>query len=193
MLGENFVLLEHFMHLDKVKNYLNRQIYKALNQGKFKAIGKNIIYDGLIDLKKTRNIFVGNNCRFGKGVCLETSGEGKIVLGDNVELGRCVLIAAKSLIEVGDDSLIGEYTSIRDADHGFADDAKPIRLQAFNIKPIKIGKDVWIGRGCAILKGVKIGEGAIIGANSVVTKDVEAYSIVAGNPAVTIGSRKKTK
>lgn len=52
-----------------------------------------------------------------------------------------------------------------------------------------IGNDVWIGRECVIMPGVKIGDGAIIAAYSVVTKDVEAYSVVGGNPAKFIKKR----
>ena len=52
-----------------------------------------------------------------------------------------------------------------------------------------IGNDVWIGQNATILPGVKIGNGAIIGANSVVGSDVEAYTIVAGNPARIIRKR----
>lgn len=52
-----------------------------------------------------------------------------------------------------------------------------------------IGNDVWIGYGSTILSGVKIGNGAVIGAKSVVTKDVEPYSIVAGNPIKFIKNR----
>ena len=59
--------------------------------------------------------------------------------------------------------------------------------------PIKgdtvIGNDVWIGQNAVILPGVKIGDGAIIGLNSVVTKDVPPYTIVAGNPAREIRKR----
>lgn len=50
-------------------------------------------------------------------------------------------------------------------------------------EPCEIGNDVWIGAGANILRGVTIGDGAVIGANSVITKDVPAYAIVAGNPA----------
>jgi len=52
-----------------------------------------------------------------------------------------------------------------------------------------IGNDVWIGTHVLILSGVKIGDGAVVGARSVVTKDVDPYAIVAGNPARTIGMR----
>ncbi len=55
--------------------------------------------------------------------------------------------------------------------------------------PIIVGSDVWIGSGVSILSGVSIGNGAIIAANSVVTKDIEAYSISAGNPAKHIKYR----
>lgn len=54
---------------------------------------------------------------------------------------------------------------------------------------VTIGNDVWIGDGVCIISGVKIGDGAIIGAHSVVTHDVEPYSIVAGVPAKGIRKR----
>ncbi|WP_417611911.1 CatB-related O-acetyltransferase [Owenweeksia hongkongensis] len=53
----------------------------------------------------------------------------------------------------------------------------------------QIGNDVWIGFEATIMPGVKIGDGAIIGSKSVVTKDVESYSIVGGNPAKLIRKR----
>ena len=56
-------------------------------------------------------------------------------------------------------------------------------------RDVIIGNDVWIGINATILSGVKIGDGAVIGASSVVTKDVPAYSIVAGNPAKLIRMR----
>jgi acetyltransferase-like isoleucine patch superfamily enzyme len=56
-------------------------------------------------------------------------------------------------------------------------------------KPIKIGNDVWIGHGVIVLAGVTVGDGAILAAGSIVTRDVEPYSIVAGNPAKPIRKR----
>ncbi|MEG0511935.1 MAG: CatB-related O-acetyltransferase, partial [Clostridia bacterium] len=52
-----------------------------------------------------------------------------------------------------------------------------------------IGNDVWIGRDCVIMPGVKIGNGAIVAAYSVVTKDIEPYTIVGGNPIQFIKKR----
>lgn len=52
-----------------------------------------------------------------------------------------------------------------------------------------VGNDVWIGMNAVIMPGVKIGDGAIIGANSVVTKNVEPYTVVGGNPATIIKKR----
>ena len=55
---------------------------------------------------------------------------------------------------------------------------------------VVIGDRVWIGYRAIILPGVSIGEGAVVGAGAVVTKNVEPYAIVAGNPARKIGERK---
>lgn len=52
-----------------------------------------------------------------------------------------------------------------------------------------IGNDVWIGYGATLMSGVKVGDGAVIAANSVVTKNVEPYTIVGGNPAKVIRKR----
>lgn len=56
---------------------------------------------------------------------------------------------------------------------------------------MKIGNDSWIGAGAIILNGLTIGEGAVIGAGAVVTKDVEPYTIVVGNPALKIKEIQK--
>jgi acetyltransferase-like isoleucine patch superfamily enzyme len=56
-------------------------------------------------------------------------------------------------------------------------------------KRTKIGNDVWIGNNCLIKNGITIGDGAIIGMGSVITKDVEPYMIVAGNPGKIIRKR----
>ncbi len=56
--------------------------------------------------------------------------------------------------------------------------------------PVKIEDDVWIGFNAAVMKGVTIGRGAVIGACAVITKNVEPYAIMAGNPARKVGESR---
>ena len=88
-------------------------------------------------------------------------------------------------INIGDDILIGEYTSIRDQDYNFKK-GKLIREQELKTAPIVIENNVWIGKGCTILKGVTIKTGSVIGANSLVNMDIPEYSIAVGTPAKII-------
>jgi acetyltransferase-like isoleucine patch superfamily enzyme len=106
------------------------------------------------------------------------------------------IIAAKN-IEIGDDVMISWNVTI--TDHNSHSTSFSLRSEDVinwrlgkkdwtNVKiaPVKISNKVWIGFNSIILKGVTIGEGAVVGAGSVVTKDVPAWTIVAGNPARVI-------
>ena len=145
-------------------------------------------FDGPVTASGTGTLRVGEQCRLGRDVHFDTADAGQITLGNRVRINAGGVIVGSVSVSIGDDSLVGEYVSIRDANHGIAVGV-PIRSQPLVAKEIRIGRDVWIGRGCCILKGVTIGDGAVIGANSVVTGDVPPNSIYAGAPARQIGSR----
>jgi chloramphenicol O-acetyltransferase type B len=142
----------------------------------------------------------------------------KYTIGKKFHAGREVFLWAKHSITIGDNFYIGKYSIIEcDAqigdnvifanhvsligryDHHYQQIGIPIRLASqirdndYNWKgldqKIVIENDVWIGLGSIILSGVVIGEGSIIAAGSVVTKDVESFSIYGGNPAKKIRDR----
>jgi carbonic anhydrase/acetyltransferase-like protein (isoleucine patch superfamily) len=145
-------------------------------------------FDGPARVLGTGKVSFGDGCRLGRDVQFETRGSGEIVIAEHVRINTGCVVVANARVCVGADTLIGEYVSIRDTDHGMSPCA-PMRLQQQVTGDIHIGRDVWIGRGSCILKGVTVGDGVVIGANSVVTRDLPANSICAGAPAKQIGTR----
>ena len=104
-----------------------------------------------------------------------------ISLGDGVFLNfNCVILDVVEVV-IGDGTQIGPAVQIYAADHPRDAETRKTGLE-FG-RPVRIGKDVWIGGGAILLPGVTIGDDAVIGAGSVVTRDVAAGVTVAGNPA----------
>lgn len=133
---------------------------------------------------------IGDNCTIQNYAFFGlTKPDPKVIIGNNVVIGRHCMITNKNLIKIGNDVLIGAYVQIIDAGHGFAKDTI-IREQQAKIGEVIIGNDVWIGAGAKILMDVHIGDGAVIGANAVVTKDVPPFAIVGGVPAQIIKYRE---
>ena len=126
-----------------------------------------------------------NPIGFGSGCNFVAEKGGSIVIGDNVGISNST-IYSRIGVTIGDNVMIGGGTKIYDTDFHSVD----VRYRgtcndkAHTInKPVTIEDNVFIGAGTVILKGVHIGRGAVIGACSVVTKNVPAGEIWAGNPA----------
>lgn len=111
----------------------------------------------------------------------------QLSIGNGCNFGAFNHITCANHIQIGNRILTGKWVTITDNDHGKTDmeslHMNPIKRSICSKGPVVIGDDVWIGDKATILAGVTIGDGAVIAANAVVTKDVPAYCVAAGNPA----------
>ena len=109
----------------------------------------------------------------------------QVLIGNQVALSYGCVVAAKSKITIGDYSRIGVGVIIRDNVHDYKKGVLLLQSDA-EIKPISIGSNVWICDRAMVFPGVTIGDNAVVAVNSVVTKDVPAGTMVAGQPARVI-------
>jgi len=127
-----------------------------------------------------------NNVQF---IVPHTFSKPKIAIGNYVEIGPRVIIDYTGGLTIKDNVWISEEVIIFTHDH-IVKFQKLKKEQGMKCSPLTIEEDSWISTRSIILPEVeRIGKGAIIGAGSVVTQDVDDYSIVAGNPAREIGKR----
>lgn len=107
-----------------------------------------------------------------------------IHLGENFFANFNLTILDEGLVTVGDNCFIGPNVSIYTACHPLTPDER--NTGAEWAEPVTIGHNVWIGGNAVITPGVHIGDNSVIGAGAVVTRDIEPFSVVAGNPAKCI-------
>jgi acetyltransferase-like isoleucine patch superfamily enzyme len=130
---------------------------------------------------------IGEGTHLEPGCWLTLGPRAEIEIGGGCFLNRETMLAADERIEIGDHVMFANHCFVGDADHRFDDPELPITWQGFSRKgPVRIGDNVWLGKGCVVTGGVEIGERAVIGANSVVTRDVPPRTIAAGAPATVI-------
>ena len=146
------------------------------------GLSEDSVVLGPVELHGSRRITTGKGLYLYRDLYFETVGSGEIVIGDRVVMSRGVHLVAFAGIRIGTGTMIGEYASIRDANHRYQEDS-PLRDAAHDSRPVTIGSDVWIGRGAIVLPGVSIGDRAVVGANAVVTRNVAPGAVVGGVPA----------
>ena len=175
---------------------IKKYVYTGLFKRHFKTFGKGSeIKPSFLMLIGPQFISVGENCYIGSRVQLTAwdsnyiGGDYKpeIILGDGVSIGDESQVTAINKIVIGNGVLTGKKVLITDNSHGEVCrelmDIAPVKRQVVSKGPVIIGNNVWIGEKATIVANVKIGNGAVVAANSVVTKDVPPYCVVAGCPA----------
>ena len=197
--------------LSKIRSIINnyevqrmtKECYKnAIIGNTYAGIGPIINESG----KKNR-VIIGHHCRVNGTLYCKENGRIEVDNYSTIQLG--VKIECLEYVKIGSYVGIGADTTITDNTNHIPD---PIEMVKHRIRvapdgpgypglgngwelsessPVIIEDVVWVGTKCAILKGVTIGEGSIVARNSVVTKNVPPYSIVAGVPARVVKKLKK--
>jgi acetyltransferase-like isoleucine patch superfamily enzyme len=172
-------------------NFLRVLYYEPMFKTRCERVGRNFRLIGGIPL------LMGNPMRIRIGDDVTISGVttfvgSKIADSPFLDIGSGTHIGYQTAIVTGRGVHIGQHVLIANRVFIAADDLHPIDAVARrsnrppapeDVREIWIEDDAWIGEGATVLKGVRIGKGAVVGAQAVVTKDVSAYTIVAGNPA----------
>lgn len=188
-----------------INSFLKYKDYFKMEGSTFLLNDSNIRFDVMETLEDRKYVSIGKNGIINANFIFE-SNKGEVIMGDNVHLGGVTFIS-RNRIEIHNDVTMAWGITIYDHnshsifwEHRKGDNHQSYKdYLSYNGNtvvskdwscvvdaPILIESKVWIGFDVTIMKGVTIGEGAVIGAKSVVTKNVKAWTVVAGNPAVVV-------
>ncbi|SDM55503.1 acyltransferase [Kriegella aquimaris] len=195
------IINKTFNKINFIRFYILNYLISTIECGYLKLIGvelgNNCSFRGWTSFKKANDsiIKIDENCRFNSrttsnriGIrhkCMLTTFEKDAVLqiGSNSGFSG-VSIGCFIKIVIGNNVKVGANVLITDSDWHLDDP------RVSGPKPVFIGDNVWLGYGVVVMKGVTIGENSIIGINSVVTKDIPANVLAAGNPCKVIKEMK---
>lgn len=146
-------------------------------------LGKGVRFQTFTYIRTPKLVRIGDGCSIGQGVAFGSeTGSGIAQLGEGVQINDGVFLDHSGGLTIGDKALISSNCTLYTHSHGFDPRSAPMPVEK------TIGERVWIGSNAIIMHScTEIGAGAIIGAGSVVTKNVPAGAIVAGNPAKVVG------
>lgn len=169
-------------HLNyRVRDYVIRGLWLAVWLTLWKLLWHKVYWLRSIMLKMF-GAKVPTKCQFFGSTWIERPNDLKI--GKYSSVGPRVHLYNLAHIEIGDNTVLSQDVYVCGGTHDFTDPTMPLVK-----KNVTIGSNVWICAGAFIGPGVTIGDGAVVGARAVVTKDVEPWTVVAGNPARFVKKR----
>lgn len=186
----NLIKTKHY----KIKN--NLVLLGKLKNNKFKISGdNNYLYIGKNSIVRNTNIiikgnnnelYIRDNCTIENSQIIFDNENSKILIGKNVSIAKALIVSLEPFkISIGDNCMISYEVEIRNTDSHMIYDINTNKRINEGAEVI-IENSVWIGAHSVILKGVKINSNSIIAAGSIVSKNVNSNTIVAGNPAKEI-------
>lgn len=159
-----------------VKLFINPFVHK---KGKNARICRNT----RMDVMPFNNFVLGDNSTI-EDFCTVNNGVGDVLIGNRCRIGMSNVLIGP--VTIGNDVILAQNIVMSGLNHGYENIHLPPHNQPVTKKKITVGDEVWIGANVVVVAGVTIGKHAIVAAGSVVTKDVPAYSVAAGNPAKII-------
>jgi acetyltransferase-like isoleucine patch superfamily enzyme len=162
-----------------------------------RSVGRGVRISHSTEISGGRFIEIGDRVGIGRRCWLLVQGTDRlkdfpapaIIIGAGTQVGESCTFSAANHIRVGRNVLFGARVWVTDHNHVYTDIARPVLAQGWTAGgTVDIEDNCWLGTGAVIIgmKGLTIGKGSVVGANSVVTSDVPAHSVVAGNPARVI-------
>jgi acetyltransferase-like isoleucine patch superfamily enzyme len=142
------------------------------------------VHGNVLEAFRDGRLDVGAHTLFEPHVWITAPGDARVRIGSGTFLNIGVMVAVHELVEIGDHCMFANGCFVSDASHRFDDPDMPVPWQGFTTKgPTRVGDNVWCGANVVITSGVTVGERCVIGANSVVTQDLEPFTLAAGAPA----------
>lgn len=173
-----------YFFLPNIKSFIEKKIQYE----------KNPSFQQKVIIRGQGNVNLGNNCSFGYSLggfnkygTIEIQPRyfnSSIKIGSNVSTNNNIMLCAANYIEIGDNTLIGQYVIVMDHEaHGIEPDK---RREIGKIGKVIIGNNVWIGNNVTVLKNSRIGDNSIIATGAVVSGDFPNNVIIGGVPAKII-------
>jgi acetyltransferase-like isoleucine patch superfamily enzyme len=159
-------------------------------RGRLKTDGLCFVGPGVtIQIGKDATLHLGRWSWIGHGSKIRVH-EGEVFVGAKSVLGQECTISAFQHISIGRECVVADRVMLIDFDHGASEVERPIREQGIYKRDVRIGHNVWIGYGVAILRGATVGDNCVLGTSTIVTKDVPDNAVAAGVPVRVLRMRK---
>ena len=170
------------------------EVFDAFTRGAELGDGVRLgLHARLLTPDAERRVTIGDNAVI-RGI-IRCEGEGRCEIGPEVYVGDGAIVSVRTRVEIAEGTLLAHGVQLFDNDTHPTDPVErrahfrsilklgPRSDFAIAARPVRIGRDCWLGFGAAVMKGVTIGDEAIVAAGAVVASDVGPRAIVAGNPA----------
>lgn len=156
-----------FFLITRVKVIICRILGKNLTCG----LNSVLPLKTIVDTCENGKIVIGNHVNIRAHAKISAKREGCLIICNGVSLNYNSIICAYNMITIGENTIIGPNVCIYDQDHDYSC-VGGLKRDRYKTEPIKIGKNVWIGSNVVILRGTTIGDNAVIGAGTVVKGNI---------------------